>query len=225
MGWRVRRAGFARRARRCRARRWSRAVGIWRCGPERRSRRRYDRHGHEHRSRPATTTSARSRSTNLIYQQLMGFPNGAKLQPVLATRCFAVGGNRTWRCNLRRGVEFHDGSAFDSADVKHSFDRVIKIDDPSGISSLLGNLKSTKTNGRYAVTFNLKSAQSTWPFDPLLGRRIHRSEHLLRYGAAEQQPTADRHGPVHAREVHRRVSRRCSRRTTTSGGRRPGTTA
>jgi len=101
--------------------------------------------------------------TNLIYQQLMGFPNSAKLEPVLATKCFAVGGNKTWRCNLRRGVTFHDGSAFDSADVKHSFDRSIKINDPSGISSLLGNLKSTKTNGKYAVTFNLKSPQSTWP--------------------------------------------------------------
>ena len=99
----------------------------------------------------------------LIYQQLMGFPNGAKLQPVLATKCFALGSNKTWRCNLRRGVTFHDGSAFDSADVKHTFDRVIKINDPSGISSLLGNLKSTKTNGKYAVTFNLKSPQSTWP--------------------------------------------------------------
>ncbi|MDH5280359.1 MAG: ABC transporter substrate-binding protein [Thermoleophilia bacterium] len=98
-----------------------------------------------------------------VYQQLMGFPNGAKLQPVLATKCFAVRSNKTWRCNLRRGVTFHDGSAFDSADVKHTFDRVIKINDPSGISSLLGNLKSTKTNGKYAVTFNLKSAQSTWP--------------------------------------------------------------
>lgn len=98
-----------------------------------------------------------------IYQHLMGFPNGAKLQPELATRCFAVRTNRTWRCNLKRNVTFHDGSAFDSADVKHSFDRVIKIADPSGISSLLGNLKSVKTNGKYAVTFNLKTPQSTWP--------------------------------------------------------------
>ncbi len=101
--------------------------------------------------------------TNLIYQQLMGFPNGSKLQPVLATKCSKVGNARTWRCNLRRGVTFHDGSAFDSADVKHSFDRVIKINDPSGISSLLGNLRSVRTNGRFAVTFNLKTPQSTWP--------------------------------------------------------------
>jgi peptide/nickel transport system substrate-binding protein len=99
-----------------------------------------------------------------IYEHLLDFKNNARLQPSLATRCFAVNGNlRRWRCNLRRGVEFHDGSAFDSADVKHSFDRVIRINDPSGISSLLGNLASTRTNGRYAVTFNLKSPQSTWP--------------------------------------------------------------
>ncbi len=99
-----------------------------------------------------------------IYEHLLDFKNGARLQPSLATRCFAVNGNlRRWRCNLRRGVEFHDGSAFDSADVKHSFDRVIKINDPSGISSLLGNLRSTTTTGRFAVTFNLKTPQSTWP--------------------------------------------------------------
>jgi peptide/nickel transport system substrate-binding protein len=100
----------------------------------------------------------------LMYEHLLDFRNGARLQPSLATRCFAVNGNlRRWRCNLRRGVTFHDGSAFDSADVKHSFDRVVRINDPSGIASLLGNLASTTTNGRYAVTFNLKTPQSTWP--------------------------------------------------------------
>lgn len=90
--------------------------------------------------------------------------NGSKIVPSLATGCAPRGSTKTWRCNLRRGVTFHDGSAFDSTDVKHSFDRTIKINDPSGISSLLGNLKSVRTNGRYAVTFNLKSPQSTWPF-------------------------------------------------------------
>ena len=98
-----------------------------------------------------------------IFEHLLDFRNGAKLQPSLATKCFSVGNLKTWRCNLRKGVTFHDGSAFDSSDVKFSFDRVIKINDPSGIASLLGNLKSTKTNGKYAVTFNLKSTQSTWP--------------------------------------------------------------
>jgi peptide/nickel transport system substrate-binding protein len=99
-----------------------------------------------------------------IYNNLYQALNGAKLVPSLATKCAPVGTAKTWRCTLRRGVKFSDGSAFDSADVKASFERTIKINDPSGISSLLSNLKSVKANGQYAVTFNLKSPQSTWPY-------------------------------------------------------------
>jgi len=90
--------------------------------------------------------------------------NGSKIVPSLATNCAPVGTAKTWRCTLRRGVKFHDGSDFDSADVKFSFDRVIKINDPSGIASLLSSLKSVRTNGKYGVTFNLKSPVSTWRF-------------------------------------------------------------
>ncbi|MER3411502.1 MAG: ABC transporter substrate-binding protein [Thermoleophilia bacterium] len=100
----------------------------------------------------------------LIFEHLLDFKTGATLRPSLATRCVPVGTVKTWRCTLRRGVKFHDGSSFDSADVKWSFDRVLKIKDPSGISSLLGNLRSVTTNGPYSVIFHLKSPQSTWPF-------------------------------------------------------------
>ena len=34
-------------------------------------------------------------------------------------------GNGTWRFNLRQGVTFSDGSAFDAADVQHSFERAM----------------------------------------------------------------------------------------------------
>jgi peptide/nickel transport system substrate-binding protein len=100
----------------------------------------------------------------LIYQGLYGFPHGAKLEPVLATKCTPKGTNATWFCTLRRNVKFSDGSPFTSADVKWTFDRVIKIKGDQGIYALLSNLKSTTTNGTYGVTFHLKSPQSTWPF-------------------------------------------------------------
>jgi peptide/nickel transport system substrate-binding protein len=100
----------------------------------------------------------------LIYQGLYGFPHGANLEPVLATKCTPKGTNATWFCTLRRNVKFSDGSPFTSADVKWTFDRVIKIKGDQGIYALLSNLKSTSVNGTYGVTFHLKTAQSTWPF-------------------------------------------------------------
>jgi peptide/nickel transport system substrate-binding protein len=104
-----------------------------------------------------------------IFEHLYDARNSAKIVPSLATGCAPQGSARTWRCNLRRGVKFHDGSDFDSADVKFSFDRVlhpqvIKEAAANTPSSLLSNLKSVRTNGRYAVTFNLKAPQSTWRF-------------------------------------------------------------
>jgi ABC-type transport system substrate-binding protein len=102
-----------------------------------------------------------------IFEHLYEAKNNAKVVPVLATGCVPRGSTKTWRCNLRRGVKFHDGSDFDSADVKFSFDRVnnpkiVRQAAANTPSSLLSNLKSVTRNGRYAVTFNLKAPQSTW---------------------------------------------------------------
>ena len=90
-------------------------------------------------------------------------PQSGKLIPTLATKCAFKGGLKTYTCTLRRGVKFHNGNTFTSADVKYSFDRVVKIKDPSGIYTLLSNLKSVSTAGPNSVTFHLKNPQSTWP--------------------------------------------------------------
>jgi peptide/nickel transport system substrate-binding protein len=100
----------------------------------------------------------------LIFQGLYGYPNGAKLEPVLATKCVAKAGNKAWTCGLKKNLKFSDGSPLTSADVKWTFDRVQKIKGDQGIYALLSNLASTTTNGPSSVTFHLKSPQSTWPF-------------------------------------------------------------
>jgi peptide/nickel transport system substrate-binding protein len=100
----------------------------------------------------------------MIYQHLLDYPEGAKTpQPSLATGCTANAAQTAWTCKLKQGVKFSNGDPFTSADVKWSFDRVNTIKDPSGIYGLLSNLKSVTTSGDFSVTFNLKTAQSTWP--------------------------------------------------------------
>jgi peptide/nickel transport system substrate-binding protein len=99
-----------------------------------------------------------------LFEGLYGFPHSAKLEPMLATNCVPKGNLATWACTLRKGVKVSDGSSLDSADVKWSFDRVIKIHGDQATWALLSNLKSTSTNGSYGVVFHLKSPQSTWPF-------------------------------------------------------------
>ena len=104
-----------------------------------------------------------------------------------------VGTLKTWRCNLRKGVEFRDGSAFDSRTSKFSFDRVtnktiVKEAAANSPSSLFGNLKSVKTNGKYAVTFNLKSPQGDLAVDPCDAGGVHRVVGLVR-----AEPPARKH--------------------------------
>jgi peptide/nickel transport system substrate-binding protein len=104
-----------------------------------------------------------------VFEHLYEPRKNAQVRPSLATSCKPAGTVKTWRCTLRRGVKFHNGDAFTSADVKWSFDRtvnasIVKQAGANSPSSLLSNLKSVTTNGPNAVTFNLKSPQSTWPF-------------------------------------------------------------
>jgi peptide/nickel transport system substrate-binding protein len=97
-----------------------------------------------------------------IFQGLYGYGPGAKLIPVLATGC-KLAGKTNYVCALRKGVKFQNGDPFTSADVKWSFDRVTKIKDPSGIYTLLTNVKDITTSGDYSVTFHLKQAQAVFP--------------------------------------------------------------
>ncbi len=56
-------------------------------------------------------------------------PDGSPT-PQLATECAPDASGLTWTCNLRTGVNFHDGSSFDANDVVASFGAALDAADP-----------------------------------------------------------------------------------------------
>lgn len=58
---------------------------------------------------------------------------------------------------LKPNLTFANGHALTSSDVKFSFDRMVKIADPNGPASLLGNLASVSAPDATTVVFKLKS--------------------------------------------------------------------
>src|ERR1700712_5269956 len=99
-----------------------------------------------------------------LYQNLLTIPAGGNQpKPDAAQRCgFKTA--KTYVCTLRSGLKFSNGDRLTAADVKFSFDRMIRIADPSGPSSLLASLARVDTTGARTVTMHLKHADGTWPF-------------------------------------------------------------
>ncbi len=60
-----------------------------------------------------------------IYEGLLRIDREGKLQPLLAESWTVSPDHLVYTFKLRRGVTFHDGSEFDSSDVKFTFDRAM----------------------------------------------------------------------------------------------------
>src|SRR6478609_2121493 len=64
---------------------------------------------------------------------------------------------------LKDGLKFANGHDLTASDVKFTFDRQVKIADPNGPSSLLGNLESVAAPDDTTVVFTLKNPNDqTW---------------------------------------------------------------
>ena len=59
---------------------------------------------------------------------------------------------------LKTGLKFANGNDLTASDVKFTFDRMVKINDPNGPASLLYNLDSTEVKDDQTVVFHLKQA-------------------------------------------------------------------
>ncbi|MEW6423660.1 MAG: ABC transporter substrate-binding protein [Bacillota bacterium] len=98
-----------------------------------------------------------------IYEGLVRFkPGSFEVEPCLATGWKASQDKLNWTFKLRPGVTFHDGTPFDAAAVKYSFDRQIN-NLTANTSMVFGMVESIQVLDRLTVRFKLK-----FPYAPFL---------------------------------------------------------
>ncbi|MEV6160652.1 ABC transporter substrate-binding protein [Streptomyces sp. NPDC052052] len=101
---------------------------------------------------------------NNVFQSLLSFPPGGSTPvPEAAEECSFSNGGKTYTCTLRDGLKFSNNNSLTSADVKYSFDRSIKINDPAGPAPLLSTIDSISTPDEKTVVFHLAVPDATFP--------------------------------------------------------------
>ncbi|KQY33746.1 peptide ABC transporter substrate-binding protein [Nocardia sp. Root136] len=101
---------------------------------------------------------------NQIYSYLLNFaPGDTTPKPDAAEKCeFTT--PTVYTCKIKSGLKFASGNPLTAKSVKFSFDRMVKINDPHGPASLLGNLDKTDVVDDLTVAFTLKVANDqTFP--------------------------------------------------------------
>lgn len=115
---------------------------------------------------PAVTTSGNTHPvTDQIFNGLVGLDENLTPVPELAERWSLEDGGRVYRFALRRGVRWHDGVPFTSADVKFTFEAALLKYHSRTRAALQDLVAGIETPDPDTVVFRLKR-----PYSPLLQR-------------------------------------------------------
>ncbi|GLF96244.1 ABC transporter substrate-binding protein [Streptomyces yaizuensis] len=99
-------------------------------------------------------------------QTLMHAPRGGgEPVPDAAQSCeFTDNASQSYRCKLRDGLKFSDGTAITAEDVKFSVERILGINDSNGAAALLANIDTVEVKSESELVFHLKTPDATFPF-------------------------------------------------------------
>jgi peptide/nickel transport system substrate-binding protein len=102
---------------------------------------------------------------NNVFQSLLSFPSGgSEPQPEAAEKCgFTDRVSQRFTCTLRDGLTFSNGNELTSRDVRFSFERTLRIDDPGGPAVMLSTIDRIETPDDQTVTFHLSQPDATFP--------------------------------------------------------------
>ena len=128
--------------------------------------------------------------------------------PSLATSWTISSDGMTYTFNLRKGVKFHDGTDFEAADVKASFDRIVFP--PANLLSLrILPIKETVVRDRYTVVMRALRAQGLVHLPRLSRRGLERHHQQEDPRQIQRRPEAGGqlpgHRTLHVQEPHHRI--------------------
>ncbi|MFQ3534469.1 MAG: ABC transporter substrate-binding protein [Aggregatilineales bacterium] len=102
------------------------------------------------------TAFASLRLLELIYETLVTLDQDLNIVPLLAESWQFNADSTQLTMKLREGVFFHDGTSFDSADVKATFTRILDEATGAAARSNYTSIESIETPDAFTVVFNLK---------------------------------------------------------------------
>ncbi len=100
-----------------------------------------------------------------LYEGLTRINKSGEVTPGLAESWTVSDDQTTYTFNLRKGVKFHDGTDFDSGDVKWTFEANAAEDSTNKRKKYFTNMASIETPDAHTVRITLKEARPTFLFN------------------------------------------------------------
>ncbi len=100
-----------------------------------------------------------------IFEGLTRIDRNGAVKPALAESWTVSDDGLTYTFKLHQGVTFHDGTAFDSADVKFSLDRALAEDSTNAQKGLFAPIASVEAPDASTVVITLKQAAGNFLFN------------------------------------------------------------
>ncbi|MBM6594281.1 ABC transporter substrate-binding protein [Microvirga pudoricolor] len=97
-----------------------------------------------------------------LYEGLVRLDRTGKVQPLLAKSWEVAPDGLTYTFKLQDGVKFHDGSTFDSADVKFAFDRARDPKSTNAQKQIFAPIASIETPDPSTVVIKLKETSGNF---------------------------------------------------------------
>lgn len=97
-----------------------------------------------------------------LYEGLVRIDRDGKVKPLLAKSWDVAPDGLTYTFHLQSGVKFHDGSNFDSADVKFAFDRARAPNSTNAQKQIFAPIESIETPDPATVVIKLKETSGNF---------------------------------------------------------------